>query len=506
MTKKIRELYRGHDGKVSDKWDFYLDQYDEKFAKFHNLPIRLLEIGIQNGGSLEIWDKYFEQAEILVGCDINSKAANLRFDSKKIQVVVGDANLTETQNKIQSIGNSYDIIIDDGSHTSQDIVRSFVNYFPQLKNGGLYVIEDLHCSYWQSYTGGLNHPLSSISFFKKLTDIANYEHWGIEKKREDILRIFELNYGIQCSGAELQNIYSIEFANSMCFIRKEEPSKNLIGSEWIVGENSLVEESVSPLSSNPKIIKVPSQKTNSWSNNLLSPEEEVIKLRRQQQNLKFDPVGAITVVINNRNLLTWPKKMVEHISKYSSLAEIIVVDNGSTYEPLLDWYSVSPHKIIRRENIGHYAPWIPEINTQIKTDFYVVTDPDLDISLTPLDTLEHLAMLLIRFKELGKIGLSLDITSVPKESPYYDHVNSHEKRFWDLPVTSGLVRLAPVDTTFAIYNKRLLNSYKITGGRSVAPYFARHMPWEIIEPSAEFQFYINTANQSSSYNSFMAKK
>ena len=59
--KSLFELYREHQGKVSDKWSIYLSEYDRLFSSYRDRPVRMLEIGIQNGGSLEIWSKYFPE-------------------------------------------------------------------------------------------------------------------------------------------------------------------------------------------------------------------------------------------------------------------------------------------------------------------------------------------------------------------------------------------------------------------------------------------------------------
>ena len=53
---------------------------------------------------------------------------------------------------------------------------------------------------------------------------------------------------------------------------------------------------------------------------------------------------GIPVIINNRNLLTWPKAMVRDLSKWEGIGDIYIVDNGSTYEPLLEWYATNPCK------------------------------------------------------------------------------------------------------------------------------------------------------------------
>ena len=66
----------------------------------------------------------------------------------------------------------------------------------------------------------------------------------------------------------------------------------------------------------------------------------------------------IPIIINNCNLLEWPKKMIEDISTFEGVGEIIILDNGSTYEPLLEWYETKPCEIIKSEiNYGQYGPW-----------------------------------------------------------------------------------------------------------------------------------------------------
>lgn len=216
--------------------------------------------------------------------------------------------------------------------------------------------------------------------------------------------------------------------------------------------------------------------------------------------------GTVTVVINNRNLVTWPKAMVDRIEHFSSLAEIIVVDNGSTYPPVLEWYSGLRHRVVRAANLGHRAPWSPEINREIHTDLYVVSDPDLDLAETPLDCLEHLARCLALFPQARKIGLGLAVSGIPPASPYFEHVASVERPVWELPLLGGLIRKAPVDTTFAIYHKKLMNEYRVTGARADAPYVARHIPWLVVEPDPEFSFYLARANDSSSYKRFVAAR
>lgn len=237
-------MYLDHHGKVSDKWSLYLREYDRIFGPYRTQKVSLLEIGIQNGGSMEIWPRYFPAAEKFIGCDIDPECARLRYDDPRVVVVTADANLDQTEHYIIAQASAFDIIIDDGSHRSSDIVKSFVRYFPYLKQGGVFVAEDLHCSYWSEFEGGLVDPTSSIRFFQLLADIVNYEHWGIARARADLLAMFEQQYQVRFDEALLSQIHSIEFINSICVIHKAPVQDNVLGERLIVGEEELVASNV----------------------------------------------------------------------------------------------------------------------------------------------------------------------------------------------------------------------------------------------------------------------
>jgi hypothetical protein len=223
---------------VSDKWSSYVTKYDELFSPYKEMPIRLFEIGIQNGGSLEIWGKYFQSAELILGCDINPSCAGLSYDNSRIKLIIGDITEKVTLQKVNCFSNEIDIVIDDGSHKSGDIINTFSTVFPLVSSQGIYVIEDLHCSYWRQFNGGLCCPQSSISFFKSLIDILNYEHWGLDKTRRSHLEQF--NIPADLSEKVLSQVHSVEFVNSMCIIKKKPEIYNAIGLRRVVGQKELV--------------------------------------------------------------------------------------------------------------------------------------------------------------------------------------------------------------------------------------------------------------------------
>ena len=269
----LAELYEEHHGKVSDKWSLYLSEYDRLFDRFRDSPVRLLEIGVQNGGSLELWQRYFPNAELFIGCDIDENCRRLKFGNTRTQIVIGDAGTEAVAREILEYSSTFDIIIDDGSHRSSDIIRAFCQYFPHLIDGGLYVAEDLHCSYWSVTQGGLYDPSSSISFFKRLIDVANHEHWGLGTDSTFPLRGIFDQYACDLPAHELAHVHAIQFLNSMCVVEKVAPISNLLGLRVITGDEALV----NPLAQQQVTLQepAPDQRNNPLSNRHRPPEEEL---------------------------------------------------------------------------------------------------------------------------------------------------------------------------------------------------------------------------------------
>ena len=232
---ELLNLYRAHAGKISDRWLAYLKQYDVLLAPWRDRPVRLLEIGVQNGGSLEIWGRYFPSASVLVGCDIDPLCENLTYDDPRIRIVVGDASSDDTERRITAYSPEWDLVIEDGSHQSRHIVDAFARFFPKVSVGGMFIAEDLHCSYWREFEGGLAHPFSSIVFFKRLADLVNFEHWGVPVSRAEYLAGFAAYYGCHFDEAALAQVHAVQFVNSQCVVHKREAADNLLGQRLIVG-------------------------------------------------------------------------------------------------------------------------------------------------------------------------------------------------------------------------------------------------------------------------------
>jgi hypothetical protein len=202
--------------------------------------ISILEIGIQNGGSLEIWAQYFKFAKKIVGVDINENCSNLKFNDPRIKLIIGDVNVPAIKLQLIDISSSYDIIIDDGSHQVRDVVISFLSLFPVVNESGIYVIEDTHTSYWEEFGGGLGAESSTIGFFKRIIDLINAESWGFEIELKDFLlsnfsyvsNELWLNFF-----SEISKIESVKFLNSMIIITK---GNNSLKKRMIRGKLELI--------------------------------------------------------------------------------------------------------------------------------------------------------------------------------------------------------------------------------------------------------------------------
>jgi hypothetical protein len=167
----------------TDKWgafNWYARHYDTHLARYRGEPVRMLEIGIggyddpgSGGASLRMWQRYFRRG-LVYGLDIADKSSVRGPRIRTIQGDQGDpAFLAELGRRL----GPFDIVIDDGSHENEHVRTSFEALLPHVRDGGLYIVEDLQTAYWPGY-GGENRDLTttttSIGMLKGLVDGLNH--------------------------------------------------------------------------------------------------------------------------------------------------------------------------------------------------------------------------------------------------------------------------------------------------------------------------------------------
>lgn len=164
IERMFADSYNEHSSKHRD----YFDIYDEIFRNVNRFEnYKILEIGVDNGSGVRALKNYFPNSKIF-GLDILQDCQ--KYEEENIRIIIGsqiDLNILDYLKQFD-----FDLIIDDGSHDNNHVFQTFHELFPSLNSEkiGLYIIEDIHTSYWPYYNGGLLNPNSTVERFKKIID------------------------------------------------------------------------------------------------------------------------------------------------------------------------------------------------------------------------------------------------------------------------------------------------------------------------------------------------
>jgi hypothetical protein len=159
------------DGRTLFKMDHYLDIYDGLMGPWMGKPVRFLEIGVYKGGSLRMWRDFFSPAASLTFLDIDPACKALEIPGTEIRI--GDQTDVPFLQSVAAARGPFDIIVDDGGHKMDQQMTSFRTLWPHLADGGLYIVEDVHTSYWPGFGGGLRAQGSFVEFCKTLVDLMH---------------------------------------------------------------------------------------------------------------------------------------------------------------------------------------------------------------------------------------------------------------------------------------------------------------------------------------------
>jgi hypothetical protein len=207
----------------SDKWNVhrYAQHYETHFHALRGRRINLLEIGIggyddprRGGRSLRMWRTWFRGARIH-GIDIFDKSLH---NERRITTHRGSQTDAVFLNAVIDKIGRVDIVIDDGSHDSADVIATFGLLFPRLADGGYYAVEDTQTSYWP-HEGNVterNSPHTTMGFFKSLVDGLNWEEYFGD---------YEPTY------LDL-NIAAIHFYHNLIVIKKGENREGSNNRQW----------------------------------------------------------------------------------------------------------------------------------------------------------------------------------------------------------------------------------------------------------------------------------
>jgi hypothetical protein len=183
------------------QWDInkmahYLPVYESAFGD-RDRPVRMLEIGVNFGGSLELWRKYFTHpGSVVVGIDYNEKCTQFDNPEHNMYVRIGKQQDQEFLRGVVEEFGPFDIVLDDASHIPAFTLQSFRYLFLHgLNDDGVYLVEDLHSCYSpdssepfpdKSWFQGANDGSPQfIHFVMQLMDIM-HAHWLQTPTGDDI--------------------------------------------------------------------------------------------------------------------------------------------------------------------------------------------------------------------------------------------------------------------------------------------------------------------------------
>jgi hypothetical protein len=170
----LEQFFFNDDHRLIHKWRHYFEIYDRHFSRLRGRKINILEIGIMHGGSLQMWQNYFNGNAMIYALDINPECR--KFESENVKIYIGSQEDKKFLQQLAKELPPLDLLIDDGGHSMKQQITTFQELYDKVKDDGVYLIEDLHTSYIKFYGGGYKKSRSFIEFSKNFIDKLHAWH------------------------------------------------------------------------------------------------------------------------------------------------------------------------------------------------------------------------------------------------------------------------------------------------------------------------------------------
>ena len=179
----------------SIKYDNYFKIYEDNLKKFVGKKITFIEVGVLNGGSLFMWQKFFGKKARIIGIDFNPEAK--KWEKYGFEILIGDQSDPAFWDKQLKKISTIDVLVDDGGHSNLQQIVTTEKAIEKIKDGGMLIVEDTHSNYMSSF--GNPSRYSFIAFTKKIIDSIH--------QRSYLLNLQEKKYS--------SLVYSIQFYDSI---------------------------------------------------------------------------------------------------------------------------------------------------------------------------------------------------------------------------------------------------------------------------------------------------
>jgi hypothetical protein len=224
LMNDLEQYFRNNTGRLIHKWLHYFEIYDRHFSRFRNTEVHIVEFGVSNGGSLQMWKNYFGPRARIYGIDINPDCK--QFEEEQVEIFIGDQEDREFLRGLASKIPRIDILIDDGGHSMKQQIHTFEELFPYVDDHGVYLCEDTHTSYWKKWGGGYNRRGSFIEYSKNFIDYINAWH-----SRDKKLTVNDFT----------KSVHSLHYYDSILVIEKrpmQEPTHEKTGTRTLPSKRS----------------------------------------------------------------------------------------------------------------------------------------------------------------------------------------------------------------------------------------------------------------------------
>jgi hypothetical protein len=171
----LEHYFRTNDKRLIHKWMHYFEVYHRHFERFRGRPVVVLEFGVNQGGSLQMWQDYFGPEAKIYGVDIDPRCK--QFEGDNIEIFIGDqADRGFLREVVAAVGAPIDVVIEDGGHHMRQQKVTFRNIYPHMSDDGCFLTEDTHTSYREKFGGGYRRPGTFMEFAKGRIDQLNAWH------------------------------------------------------------------------------------------------------------------------------------------------------------------------------------------------------------------------------------------------------------------------------------------------------------------------------------------
>ena len=227
----LSEYFFNNTGRRIHKWHHYFDIYHRHFARFRGRSPIVVEIGVEHGGSLQMWRDYFGPGARIFGIDIDPRCR--QFEDPSTTILIGDQAdrgfLAGVRTRIPHI----DILIDDGGHTMTQQITTFEEMYPHIQPNGIYLCEDMNTSLIAEFGGGYRREGTFLEYSKGLIDRLYGWH---SQDMQGLIDELNCRYSREPerlpADGMTQSTYALHFYDSVLVVEKrplEQPQCSMTG-------------------------------------------------------------------------------------------------------------------------------------------------------------------------------------------------------------------------------------------------------------------------------------